>query len=568
MRRHFRNHARRPPPPEVPSNAYPVPSQQPQQGVSHSAQATLTPTTDGGFGDISHSQLYPRDSDVRTNGSHPRSNPMTPPLTNEGSDYGVEREGSMQASGSNLHFNNYHVPNGHGPVPIPPGHSFGGPYVGFVPGSSNSMFMQQNGIPLQIGLNPLEMPFPVDPALVSHNEVSSANTRTDVEGDADGDGEIDSTVDRDQRGPENGLPQAFGHYTNDSRWNRPAPSYSNTRSPVEYTPVVRRGRPPGSKNKPKKPPAPPVPPLGMQFRSIVVPVGSPEQIAQYTAQYQQQFAQCSPLQQYQMHQAQIAAAAATPGMNGFSTGSPAINEAEGVHGFPSGPVNGSPNGLVYSAPGYMQFPQMYQYATPPASASSVPHGVVDGNGNDRGVFDSPQDLGRNFAHGDGSGFNEQGLREDGKGNQISIPAPAPSQSMHDLSQSLRGNKPGNFAFTDEGDEKQGLTESAPHGNGNEKERSVLKNAPTRGKGGKRGRPRGRPPKSSSVAVAEDNEEGDATDGDGKDDDSADEEVDDETVSTPDSDGDSDYRAPSSAKRQKTARNRGRPKRRVRTRSRK
>ena len=69
-------------------------------------------------------------------------------------------------------------------------------------------------------------------------------------------------------------------------------------------------------------------------------------------------------------------------------------------------------------------------------------------------------------------------------------------------------------------------------------------------------------------MAEDNEEGDATDGDGKDDDSADEEVDDETVSTPDSDGDSDYRAPSSAKRQKTARNRGRPKRRVRTRSRK
>lgn len=569
MRRHFRNHARRPAPPEVPSNAYPVPSQQPQRGISHPGQAALTPTSEGGFGDISHSQLYPRDSDIRTNGSHSRSNPMTPPLTNEGSEYGLEHERSIQASGSNLHFGSYSTPNGQAPMSIPSAQSFGNSYGGFVHGPSNGMFMQHDGVPLQMGMNQLDVSFPVDPALVNQHENTHTNGRADAEGDADADGEIDSGVDGDQRGGENGPSQAFAQYSTDSRWSRPMPSYSNTRSPVEYTPVVRRGRPPGSKNKPKKPPAPPTPSLGTQFRSIVVPVGSPEQIAQYTAQYQQQFAQCSPLQQYQMQQAQMAAAAATPGTNGFTASPSAMNGTEGMPGYPPGSANGSSNGMVYPGPGYMQYPQMYPYApTPPTSASSG-QGMTHGNGNPRGTYNSSQDIDRSYTHSDGSGYNDHSLHADMKGNQIHSSAPAPQYNLHNQSpQSLRGNKPGGHAPLGGGDVNQNSNGIASHETKTEKEKSTPKNAPTRGKG-KRGRPRGRPPKASSVAVAEDDVEENDDDTKEASESAEEEDVGDDTVSTPDSDGDSDYPAPSrSSKRQKVTRSRGRPKKRIRTRSRK
>ncbi|KAL5488489.1 hypothetical protein ACEPAI_6607 [Sanghuangporus weigelae] len=207
MRRHFRNHARRPPPPPLPqSNIYPFPPTQssdhqelhgqwrPTQRIPDSQQQALSLSLNANYDNVTvpgdlpdySTQFYPPSSDVRSNTTgregqrSDNSALITPPYTNEGDERDLDNESQRNFF-----------------PPMAPYNSFGpGPGQSGSPSllDSNRMGVQQMmtrmqstmGVPLGTD-GGVSSVFPVDPSLIGRHDGDDLNAY----GDADADGELD-----------------------------------------------------------------------------------------------------------------------------------------------------------------------------------------------------------------------------------------------------------------------------------------------------------------------------------------------------------------------------------------
>ena len=299
MRRHFRNHARRPLPPPLPQhNIYPFPSSQapnqqdqrehgtaaqnnplPQQQPLSLPEMYDTGSLRGEFPDYS-THFYPPSSDVRNN--KPRGEQhlgegalITPPYTNEGDDQDLDSE--IQK--------NFFPPMA--------------PYSSFTPdhGQSGSSSMHdpsrmaaQHVIPgtqVPVGMH-FEMSriapstFPVDPTLVDRN----------VNDDPDADGELDPDIDgRGDNGvTEGGEVRRFGPSTSNTRASSsrpdPRPGERQNNDAPNMTNVFLPGPPthyPPKANGGLYRPSP------LPGHVSAIPLS--QQNAQYSQQYQAQYSQ-------------------------------------------------------------------------------------------------------------------------------------------------------------------------------------------------------------------------------------------------------------------------------------
>ncbi|KAH8115571.1 hypothetical protein DFH11DRAFT_1725807 [Phellopilus nigrolimitatus] len=363
MRRHYRNHARRPSGALMPSTSYPIPytksnpnphngqrvlldqQQHPggaQQYAGQRGYAVAQPQADmfrGSGRPVTHAQLYPRKSNMRTGARQQQAagvgeQPPTPPYTEESEFGGAEYERDDEGEYA------YGAVGG-------PGAALGGPYGGagpsgpMYPAPSHSHAQQDAhaGMSGQMAMTvPVEMAFPVDPALEQGG--GGGDQDADAEGEVDPDAEGEE-VDEEGDGDAEGEGEDEDEYeyedapTGDAGGNGPKGTRGRKPTSTSASPNALKGRGSGA----------PHPPPGLQFHQVLVPVGDPAFMQQTYAQYQAHYAQYG--YPYPFPMPVPAAANAHAGGTGSEGG-----------------AAGDGSGAPYPPQGYVAYPAVYAYAAP------------------------------------------------------------------------------------------------------------------------------------------------------------------------------------------------------------
>ncbi|KAL5512155.1 hypothetical protein ACEPAG_3440 [Sanghuangporus baumii] len=191
-----------------------------------------------------------------------------------------------------------------------------------VPGLPDMHNLQ--GVPMGMQMMPIEMAFPVDPALTGQKAVGDLDADADAEGDEDGDEDADGENDGDGEGEGDTEGTNRPQLTHSTSNTRASTDEAKTRTSARVqakakvsgvSPATTRGR----GRPPKASTAQSTSQQQVQFRQILVPVsvplsGDPAQAARIAQQYQQQYAQYAKYAQYaqyymQQQQAQAQAQA-------------------------------------------------------------------------------------------------------------------------------------------------------------------------------------------------------------------------------------------------------------------
>ncbi|KAL5530872.1 hypothetical protein ACEPAF_7130 [Sanghuangporus sanghuang] len=173
-----------------------------------------------------------------------------------------------------------------------------------IPGLPDMHSLQ--GVPMGMQMMPIEMAFPVDPALTGQKAVGDPDA--DAEGDEDGDEDADGENDGDGEGEGDtegtNRPQ-LTHSTSNTRASTDE-AKARTSARVQAKAKVPGASPAATRGRgrpPKATTAPNTSQQQVQFRQILVPVsvplsGDPAQAARIAQQYQQQYAQYAKYAQY------------------------------------------------------------------------------------------------------------------------------------------------------------------------------------------------------------------------------------------------------------------------------